>query len=265
MRALFLPLLLSITAQALQAEPTLLDWAHFGLTDARPDAQARGPELLRAGPGDRLLLYDGVQREVVVLEGRQPAVSFPVQHVSDLRAVEDGIVVLDHSQRQVSLWSLDGRLRSMRTLPDLVPTAVTLAVEGDQVLARDIFGHGHPAATLEDGELEAPMAQGLQQRAGLVSWDGEVMRTEGLELGLPDALKASGQRVGDWLVVDAVVGDAPLKVERAAWHVPSGESHPLPVEGRLYAPRSDLAATAAGDLVVLVPRDEGLELLVVSP
>ncbi len=91
------------------------------------------------------------------------------------------------------------------------------------------------------------------------------MVTAGFSVELPDAVKASGQRFGDWLVIDEVVQDAPLKVTRTAWHVPTRRSVPLPVEGRLYAPRGDLATTPEGELVVMVPRDGGLELLRVSP
>ncbi len=265
MQPLIALFLLSTSGWTAEVETTLLDWSELGHTEAREDAQPRGPGLLEAGADQRLALYDSVRREVVILEDDQPTVAFPVHHASDLLLLEHGVLVLDHSARELSLWSLDGALRAQRALPALVPTAVTMGLEGDQVLALDIFGHGHPAATLRDGELQEPAARGLQQRHSPVLWDGSTMSTEGLDLSLPDALKASGQRFGDWLVVDEVLGDSPIRVTRTAWHIPSRQAHTLPVDGRLYAPQGDLAATPEGDLVVLVPRDEGLEILRVSP
>ena len=265
MHFLLSALLASSTAHAITPTTSTVSWSQLGHTAAVEDAQPRGPGLLRAGADGRLLLYDGVRREVVILEGDRPALAFPVRHASDLAFVDDGVLVLDHAARSVSLWSLDGTQRSQRELGPLVPTSVGLRVEGDQVLARDVFGNGHPAATLRGGELEAPVARGLQQRAGAGGWDAGVMRTEGLQLELPHALEASGQRFGDWLVVDVVVADAPIAVERTAWHIPSRQAFELPVEGRLYAPRGDVAATPEGDLVVIVPRDRGLEILRVSP
>lgn len=265
MQLLFPLLLAASPAPALTPSTSAIDWSKLGHTEALEDAQPRGPGLLRAGPDGRLLLYDGVRREVVILEGDQPSLAFPVRHASDLALLHDGVLVLDHAARTVSLWSFEGTLRAQRELGPLVPTSVRLQLDGDQVLARDIFGHGHPAATLRDGELEAPVAQGLQERPGAVQWEGGVMQTEGLQLELPQALEASGQRFGDWLVVDVVVAEAPIAVERTAWHIPSHQSFDLPVEGRLYAPRGDVAATPEGDLVVIVPWDWGLEILRVSP
>ena len=66
-------------------------------------------------------------------------------------------------------------------------------------------------------------------------------------------------------MVDAVVADMPIEATRAAWHIPTRQTHELPVRGRLYAPRGDAAATPEGELVVIVPREWGLEILRVSP
>lgn len=260
-----LTLLILTFSSAWAGSNTLLPWTELGLSEASVDAQARGPGLLDVGPTGRLLLYDSVRREVVLLEDDHPAVAFPVRHASDLLLLDRGILVLDHAARELSLWSLDGQQRAVHGLPPLVPTAVTLRLEGDQVLALDPFGHGHPVATIGDGELRPPVAKGLQERSPAVRWDGSMMFTAGLDLSLPHAIKASGQRFGDWLVVDEVVADSPIEVTRTAWHVPSRQAHPLPVQGRLYAPSGDLAATPEGELVVLVPRAEGLEILRVSP
>ena len=260
-----LPLLILALSSSWALGATTLPWTELGLTEAREDAQIRGPGLLHAGKDGRLLLYDSVRREVVLLQGDQPALAFPVRHASDLLLVDQGVLVLDHSARQLTLWSLDGQQRAAVDLPALIPTAVSLGLQGDQLLALDPFGHGHPIATLGDDQLQPPVAQGLQERPPAVRWDGATMHTQGMDLPLPAALEASGQRFGDWLVVDVVVADSPIVVTRTAWHVPTREPHELPVAGRLYAPRGDLAATPEGELVVLVPRAEGLEILRVSP
>jgi hypothetical protein len=265
MRSLLLLPLLCSAGWAIDASSQLIDWSQLGLSEAREDAQARGPELLHAAADGRLALYDSVGREVLLLDAGQPGLSFPVHFAADLLLVEQGVVVLDSSTRRLGLWSWEGRLLAGWGLPPLVPTAVTLVREGDQILAQDIFGQAHPVATLRHGDLLEPVATGLQRRPDRVLWDGAAMRTEGLELELPGALEASGQRIGDWLVVDAVVADLPLQVTRTAWHIPSRQHRDLPVAGRLYAPRGDLAATPEGDLLVLVPKPAGLELLRVSP
>ncbi|MFH1463022.1 MAG: hypothetical protein ABIO70_01420 [Pseudomonadota bacterium] len=265
MPTLPLLLLLATHAQALGLERELLDWSSFGHTAAAEDAQAQGPVLLHAGPGERVALYDPVHGEIAVLQPGHAPVRIPVHSASDLVLLPDGLLALDPSTRALTSWSLDGRLRSRRALPPLVPTSVTLALAGDQVLAVDIFGQGHPAATLADGDLGPPALGKLQRRPDAVRWDGRTLSTEGLQLDLPDAIVASGQRFGDWLVVDEVVDDAPIAVIRTAWHVPTRQAQDLPVEGRLYAPRGDCAATPGGALLVLVPKAEGLELLRVKP
>jgi hypothetical protein len=258
-------LLLSVPGWAVDTTSRHIDWSQLGLSEAREDAQVRGPELLHAGPDGQVALYDSVRREVVILDDGQPGLSFPVHFAADLLLVEQGVLVLDSSARRVSLWSWEGRLLAGWGLPALVPTAVTLLLEGDQLLARDIFGHGHPVATLRHGDLLEPVARGLQRRPDEVRWDGETMRTEGLEIELPTALEASGQRFGDWLVVDVVLAEPPIEVSRTAWHIPSRQQKDLPVADRLYAPRGDLAVTSEGQLLVLVPRPDGLELMKVSP
>lgn len=54
MPTLPLLLLLATHAQALGLERELLDWSSFGHTAAAEDAQAQGPALLHAGPGERV-------------------------------------------------------------------------------------------------------------------------------------------------------------------------------------------------------------------
>ena len=265
MSSLVFLLCMASTARAVEPRSVLVPWTELGLAPAALDAMARGPELLHAAAGGRLALYDAVDREVVLLEGERVVLGFPVRHASDLVLLEGAVIVLDHAARQVASWSLDGDLRAVRSLPDLTPTSLGLVLEGDQLHGQDIFGNRHPVATVSGADLSAPQAQGLLPETGAVFWDGQAMSTGDFRIQLPHAIKASGQRFGDWLVLDVVVADDPIQVERSAWHVPSRQSVALPVEGRLYAPRGDVAATPEGELVVMVPWEEGLELRWVSP
>ncbi len=243
----------------------VLPWSEIGLEPARQEAPAQGPEHISAGPDGLLALYDSVRREVLLLQDGAPLLSFPVRHASDLLLTARGVLLLDGAARELQLWSLQGAPLGSQALPALAPSGVTLALEGDQVYAADIFANRHPVATLLQGDLGAPAQGGLREPAQDVRWEDGVMRSEDLRIPLPQAIKASGQRFGDWLIVDAVVAEAPLKLTRQAWHAPTGQSVELPVEGRLYAPRGDAAATPEGELVLLVPRAEGLELLWVTP
>ncbi|MCB9778577.1 MAG: hypothetical protein H6742_08455 [Alphaproteobacteria bacterium] len=268
--ALLLALLLGPTSS--HAAPRVVEaWVAWGsasglsLSPGGPDQLAQGPEQLAVGPDGVPWLFDPVQGEVVPLAADGGAHrSFPVRHCSDLLVVDDGLLVLDHSARTLTLWSPQGVALDSIELPALVPTHVGLAVDGDRVLARDPFGNLHPVGVLdgglrkEDGPLEE-VGTGVRWREGMLS-------TEGLQLSLPDALRASGQRFGDWLIVDEVRSDeGPLVVERTAWHVPTGQSVALPVRDRAYAPRGDAAALPDGGLLVLVPWDDGLSLIEVQP
>ncbi len=256
---------LALAAAALDSSASVVPWSELGLSTAAEDAMVRGPELLHAGPGGRLALWDGVRRELVILEGDTPTIGIPMRHASDLLLLDDALLVLDHAARQLQLWSLAGEPLASSRLPSLVPTSVILSMVGDQVGALDLFGNRHPVATLCGDGLEAPRGSRLEELDSPVRWADGVMRTEGFELPLPEAIQASGQRLGDWLVVDRVVDEAPLVVEREAWHIPSRDKLSLPVEGRLYAPRGDVAVTPEGELVVILPWEHGLEILRVKP
>lgn len=271
---LLLASLLALPAQALDVQRLVLPWTELSLQAEAPDAAARGPELLSAGPGGLLAVCDPVTREVALFDDAslsigQLRLSFPVRLCSDIEFTDSGdLLVLDHAGRRLSLVAADGTALAETTLPALVPTGVRVGVQDDLVVGIDIFGNHHPIATVVVGGLQAPRDSALDERAGAVVWDAttRTMRTDDLTVDLPQALVASGQRVGHWLVIDAVVGDSPsLVVQRQAWHLPTGQVAQLPVTGRSYAPRGDAAQDTAGRLVVLDPREDGLGLLQVTP
>jgi len=268
-----MPLLLLLVQAALgaSADAFLIGWDALGFAPAQPEVEARGPEGIEAGPEGRLAFWDPVRGEVVLLEDDRIARRIRVRAADDLLLLERDLLLLDRAAREVQRWSLDGRLRERRALPALTPSGIRLAEQGGEVFGADLFGNRHPLFALEEGGITAPRTPGIAAPVTAVRWERAPaegprrMVTEGLEVPLPDALEASGQRFGDWLVVDAVVADRPLRVERRAWHVPTGESVELLVRGRLYAPRGDVAVDPDGRLVVLTPRAEGLQVLRVSP
>ncbi len=244
-----------------------LTWDQVGLALGGEDAIAQGVEHLVAGPDGLLALYDSVLREVVVLDGGEVAWSFPVRLTTDLVFTATGeLATIDTPAREVALWSVDGVELARVALPALVPTHVSLAIDGTELVGVDLFGNHHAVAGLDHGELVPSARPPLEEIASEVSWipESRTMVSEGFSLELPEAVKASGQRQGDWLVVDAVKpGAGPIQVSHTAWHVPTGQSVELPMD-RLYAPRGEITHQA-GDLLVLVPRLDGPQVLRVSP
>jgi hypothetical protein len=67
------------------------------------------------------------------------------------------------------------------------------------------------------------------------------------------------------LVVDQVVGEHPIRVERQAIDLETHASVSLPVQGRPYVPNGDVAADDQGRLHVLIPTESGLEVRRVTP
>ncbi len=258
--------LLSPPAHAADFSSSRISWSELGVEAGALDAAPRGPAQLAVGADGTVVLYDSVLREVDVIDQGQPALSFPVRSGTDLLVVDAGVVVLDGAARTLTLWSTDGAELASTRLPDLVPSGVLLGAHGDEILAVDAFGNGHPVARVVAGGFAPSALTGLRAPVDPVLWDGHAMHSGQQRVDVPGAVKASGQRVGDWLVVDAVTSDAgPVQVTRTAWHLPSGQSAALPVDGRLYAPRGDLAALPDGGLLVLVPWPDALELLEVRP
>lgn len=253
----------------------LLPWAELDLIPAAPESPALGPDLLAAGPDGQLALWNPAEALVHVYDSVDAALAgdtgsaFALAAADDLAWTGSGIIVLDG--RRISLFSASGQLLSERALPELVPTGARLQVDGDQVYGADVFGNRHPAAQLVKGALVAPSSQKLLAPADPVRWDAasQTMRAGGQELALKDAIKAGGRVIRGggqrWLVVDAVVGDAPLRIQRQVLSLDSGARATIPVEGRLYAPTLDVAVDGRGALIWMAPQRDGLRVGEVLP
>ena len=230
---------------------------------AAPDRQARGPGELAAGPDGLAALVDPVQRELVILQDGSFAHAFAVDRVTDLAWTETGrLLALDGPGRTLILWSATGELLDTAALPGLVPQGITLVVEGDEVLGADVFGNLHPLALSRGPALSPPQDTSLRPGPGDLHWSA---RTRTLTVGdrvmpLPEAIEASAQRFGDWLVIEEVTQDHPIPVRRTARHLGTGHVAELPVEGRTYVPDGDLALRPDGALLFLDPTPTGLRI-----
>jgi|GEM_PF-2099361 len=252
-----------------QIESRLLPYDTVGFDPGQEERIARGGELLVAGPDERLALYNPIEGTVVVLKDLQLSHLFEVGEVSDLAWTDDGYVaVLDAPTRTVAIYDLNGTLHSARSLPDMVPQGVRLVVEGDELFGQDVFGNLHRIADRSEATLYRPAGQSLVRREAGVRWNAESRQMEvgGAVFDLPKALKASGQRAGDrWLVVDQVVSESPIEVERHAIDLETYVSVELPVRGRVYVPNGDFVEDSAGRFHVLIPTQDGLEVRRVTP
>lgn len=250
------------------SESWTLPWSEVGFVAAAAESMAMGPDRLSAGQDGAITLYDPVERSLITLVGGQIVARRPTGAIDDLFTTPAGLLLtVDHSGR--TLRSPSAR----RPLPPLAPSHGQLDLVGDQVLLRDLFGNGHPIATLApDGALSAPRSPGLVPPVCELVWSPPQLQACGVTLRLPKAIKASGQLLEGggqrWLIVEAVTqpgGLGPISVERWAQNLDSGVVADLPTEGRLYAPSDDLAVDGAAALVWMSPQPDGLRITRVSP
>lgn len=250
------------------SESWTLPWSEVGFVAAAAESMAMGPDRITAGPDGAIILYDPVERSLITLLDGQIVRRQPTGALDDLITDPTGrLLTVDHSSR--TLQGPHGR----RRLPPLAPGHGQLDAVGDQLLLRDLFGNGHPIATLdEDGALTAPRSEALVPPACELQWSPPQLQACGTTLRLPDALKASGQLLEGggqrWLIVEAVTqpsGLGPISVERWAQNLDSGVVAALPTAGRRYAPSDDLAVGSDGALVWMSPQADGLRVTRVSP
>lgn len=266
---------LGASATAAGSRVGLLPWGELALLPAAPESPALGPDLLAAGPDGQIALWDPASGLVhlypsvdAALAG-DPGSAFALAVADDLAWTGAGLLVLDG--RRLLLFSEGGQPAGSRTLPDLAPTGLTLWVEGSEVYGADVFGNRHPLASLADAQLRAPTGRRMLPPEVAVRWDPKrrVLSAGERRLSLPEALRASGRVISGggerWLVVEAVVGESPLRVERQALSLRTGAQVLLPTSGRLYAPSDDLAVDGRGALIWMAPLRDGLRLGEVSP
>jgi hypothetical protein len=261
------PWILASAAVALgDSEEIVLDYGAVGLIPAGSEQPAMGPDRIAGGPEGRFALHNPATRSVLVFDALQLSHSIPVQGVDDLLFAPNGDLLILELDRRVRRFSPEGALLQVFPLPALVPTHVRLAVQADRLVGVDPFGNGHSVATMTPGGLEPTAGPALTPPAHAVRWNGHTLQVDGQHVPI-DAAKASGRVLdggaSEWLVVEAVVGDSPIRVER--WALLGDARVDLPVDGRLYAPTQDLAVDANGRLLVLEPRTDGLHIVRVSP
>jgi len=268
-------LLLGSSALAGASRAGLLGWRELDLIPAAPESPALGPDRLVAGPDGQLALWnpaDGLLRVYPSVDAAlagDSADAFALAAADDLAWTGAGLLVLDG--RRLTLYDPGGQRLGDSPLPGLVPTGCTLDVDGEAVYGRDVFGNRHPMASLGARSLGPPSDQRLLPPGATLRWDagGHVMIAEGHRYALPEAIKAGGRLLSGgghtWMIVDAVVGDSPLRVARQAISLETGRRATLPVEGRLYAPSDDVAVDGRGHLLWMAPLAAGLQVGEVTP
>jgi hypothetical protein len=235
--------------------------AEFGFVPKGPEQPAIGPSAVAAGPHGAALI-DPVERRLLLVEGGQ-VTPVPLPVVPD--AIAAGPDGRWYALVGRSLWILgaDGERLEERPLPDLVPTGVTLAVDGAWVSAVDAFGNLRPLIGVDGsawtgGALVEPQRV-VRKVAGGLEVDGAFVPVEGK--------RVAGKLLGDWLIAESVsTGDAgALEVQRWGMHLRTGSRIAIPTRGRRWVPDHDLSVDPSGALWILSPTPEGLDLVQVQP
>lgn len=244
--------------------------SEVGFQPAATERPAMGPELYAAGADGVAGLYDPVRREVVlVAEGAAPA-RIPVGRIDDLAFAGGDLLLLDESARTLTRMSPGGEVLDILPVPALVPPGCRLAVEADEIRARDIFGNRHRMARLDGQGLTEGDGPALVENPSPVRWQSDVgvLQYGAQALTLPDAIKASGQWLDgaqSWLLVDVVVGDMPLVVERRVISGDGALTVTVPLTdaqaaGGAWTPGRAVAVSPEGELLLLLPDDDELRI-----
>lgn len=252
-------------------------WAQLEWTPARPDAPMLGPDRLAGGPDGQIAVWNPASGWLDTYDSLDAWTSGELRSSARLGAVDDlvwgagGLVVLDASARTVSLLGPDGQRLDRASLPELVPPGSGLSMEGDALYAVDAFGNRHGLARIKGGQIgawdgprvSAPQVS-VRRRA-----DDHALQVGGRLIPVADALAVSGRAlVGGgrtWLIIERVVSDAPLSVERQALCLETGRRVDLGPGERSYAPSSDLSVNGRGQLLWLSPRPDGAHIVEVDP
>ncbi len=246
-------------APALQRSEVVLSWDEVGLRPAVPESPAIGPDRLALGPDGVSAIYDPLGKRVILVGGS----SFAVPAADGLAFTTSGVLlVLDDRARTLRAYRQDGGLVDEQALPGVVPPGGALRVEGAVVTSVDLFGNGHPLATVSTaGVLTSPQRPTLVPAARRVVRTGGSFVVDGRTVATIEG-RGGARLLGDWLLVEAV-GDG--AVMRAAIPLEGGDTVSLPTRGRLYAPAQDVAVGPDGDLAWIDPRADGLHVVRVAP
>ncbi len=234
----------------LRVEERVVPWAEFGFVPAAQEQKAIGPDRVAAGADGLAAVWDPVRQQVLVLHDLVVQGAFAASRVDDLAFAGRDLVLLEG--RTIALVGADGRDHGNLPVPDLVPTNIDLLVQGSDVWGVDPFGNRHAIAHVEGGLSVATGAS----FGGPAFAKVEVTPRAG-------ALKTSVRTLGaGWAIVDSVVSDFPIGVERAVVH--DGRSLPLETRSRSWTPADDADVDAEGRLVVIVPLADGLHVRRIS-
>ena len=232
-------------------EERVVPWSQFGFAAAAPEAKAIGPDRVAAGADGLLGLWDPIRQRVVVLDDLVVTGGFSAARVDDLAFAGRDVVLLQG--RTVVLRDVLGNDLGHIAVPDLVPTNIDLLVRGSQIWGVDPFGNLHAIGVVNGGLSAATGA----------SFGGMAFPTHAIAKR-PDALKTSVRTLDQgWAIVDDVVHDFPIGVERTIVH--DGRSVPLETAGRAWVPADDADVDADGRLVVIVPLADGLHVRRITP
>jgi hypothetical protein len=236
---------------AFHVEEHVVAWSEFGFVQAGPESKAIGPDRVAAGADGLQALWDPVRQRVIVLQDLAVVGGFSAERIDDLAFAGRRLVLM--SGRTLVLRDDKGAELGRIGVPDVVPTNIELLVRDGTVWGVDPFGNLHAIATV-DSDLHPVTGASFGGRAfpaARVAKDPAALKTSVRSLG------------GDWVIVDAVVRDFPIGVERSIAH----DSRTLSLEtaDRAWVPTDDADVDAEGRLVVMVPLEDGLHLRRVSP
>lgn len=237
----------------------VLSWGDVGFAAAAEESPAIGPDILALGPDGAAAVYDPLGRRVIVAgEG-----AFDVAGADGLAFTAAGVLlVMDGSARVLRAYDTGGALLDEQGFPGVVPPGGTLSVEGAVVVSVDVFGNGHPLATVTSaGALTAPKGPSLLAPSRRVMRSGTSIVVDGQSVATVGE-RGGGKLFGDWLLVESVERGS---VSRVAIPLEGGVSVALPVRGRLYAPAQGVAVGPDGELGWLDPRADGLHIVRVAP
>lgn len=242
---------------ALRSE-LVLTWAEVGFRAAGPESPAVGADLLAVGPAGSWAVYSPVGRRIVTATS-----AWSVSGADALAFTDAGLlVVMDDRARSLVVYGEDGEILGRRGFPDIVPHGGALAVVGSLLVSVDVFGNGHPLASVnESGVLVPPSKNTLRAPTRRVVTSGTSVLVDGRRVASVGE-RGGARLLGDWLLVESVSqGD----VSRVAIPLEGGETLNLPVRGRLYAPTVDASAAPDGTFGWMDPQPDGLHVVVVTP
>jgi len=245
-------------------EEVVLPYEVWGVFSGAPEEKSFGPDHLAVGPNGLSMWVDPTRSQVVVFRDLAVESAFLAWGLDDVAFSADGDVLLLKG-RTLELVSTTGFLIAQLPVHELIPTSVTLAVEGSHVFAVDVFGNQHSLAEVGNAGLGLPHGRRLrpdpaQVRRGIGiveqgSWWFPVVDTKKIGVRAIDSAQV--------VVVDTLEDTSPLRVTREI--VTPNARWTLNVGARLYDPVDDIAVGPDGTLMWFEPLVDGIHLYRMKP